>query len=1064
MPDSPPIKVYWHNPAPIFVAQVNMPSGISYPIDEIAFDNVTTGAYTDIDADMFFTLGSAAGLDDYGRGRVRGTATSTLLKVNRSSQGFNDGELNVVDNAWIAIFEDYRVWSKIPVILSDGTMLKDSDIPVHDPAGSPNQQNLTEEPPPVANTGPDCARSIDAGTSTITVFFPGSTSIAVADGATIAGYAWDVDGGTILFGGTVNDADITVEFGAGVYNVSLTVTDSNSKTHTSHCLILADDPDNSLCVASMQVRSISRSQQGQTMTLRTLADLPRADYPDGAKVLAWEDRDPLVFGAPDPTSRAHMLFVGWHQSDNASARALETHLQRDTELMCVDVSGRMDSLPGFSQEIALLDETDPDFEGVTWALMAAPNLDKYIHYLLQWHSTVLSVADYFPSGTGSEYPFVFFQSDGASLYDQVQRKANQFVPDRNFTCNELGQLEVIVNPMLQNPADRTATIQGNFTEQGWKELQFSYTRAPRVHTLRGSAILTDTEWTLVEDTSQPSGFRKTLRTAFSIAPGTAPGQGVQEQTIGERLAKSQADLNDVVGHHLARMNSRYGPVTVVPNLNNDISTLSPANMTWVLLVVSADTAPQREAGLGSVRCLLKEVVTDYDYPETGTVKRQRAILELETEGLPALTEEFDEALPVGEQPVPVVFTPPDFDDPVVYGGNVTGYVLWDGAHVMRTWDLQAASPVWELVDSGITGAIFEGLIVHYATDTVGMWLLTSDAIWWCADIMAATPSWSAVLPIATVQAADAVPFSGVVEFKCMAEYASAPGSLVVATGPVDNDISYAHAYFWRTTDYGVTWQQVDMNAFLEQSPFQTAPTGNRGYCHAGRFNMGIFRSEPIIWCVRNVPRDATDDHQAVFKSTDLGDTWTMAHKFPDQANNDGPGAFLIPYPSITDPSYAVRGSTTDIQPYKSTDAWATAAATGIPADYAHFGSRWRPNSNTFEPNHLLAWVVHNATNIYHLMESDDAGATWTLVYNSGETESSGDARHNTPNGWPPDVLQWVMVRAVGDFASGPVVQLTLDNFATLLDKEGNLSTLLGGIWTPGLCGGIALPKVGENSA
>src|SRR5687767_5403078 len=115
---NPPIRVYWHAPAPIFVARVNLASPV-YPIKDIPFDGVTVGAYTDCEADQFFTLGSAENLGDLGRGRLRAVPTSTTLKVGRSSQGFEDGQLSVVDNAWIHVYPDFRVHSKIPVIGSD---------------------------------------------------------------------------------------------------------------------------------------------------------------------------------------------------------------------------------------------------------------------------------------------------------------------------------------------------------------------------------------------------------------------------------------------------------------------------------------------------------------------------------------------------------------------------------------------------------------------------------------------------------------------------------------------------------------------------------------------------------------------------------------------------------------------------------------------------------------------------------------------------------------------------------------------------------------------------------
>lgn len=138
------MRLYVHSPEVVFTARVNMPSA-TYPIQDIVYDTVTTGVYTDMAPDMFFALGSTAGGDDYGRGRLRAMPTATTLKVGRSSQGTNDGELDVVNNAYITVYDDYRVHAKIPYITSTGVMYKDSDVPVSD---------RTTEPPPCCQHRP----------------------------------------------------------------------------------------------------------------------------------------------------------------------------------------------------------------------------------------------------------------------------------------------------------------------------------------------------------------------------------------------------------------------------------------------------------------------------------------------------------------------------------------------------------------------------------------------------------------------------------------------------------------------------------------------------------------------------------------------------------------------------------------------------------------------------------------------------------------------------------------------------------------------------------------------
>src|SRR5690606_29783946 len=198
-----------------------------------------------------------------------------------------------------------------------------------------------------------------------------------------------------------------------------------------------------------------------------------------------------------------------------------------------------------------------------------------------------------------------------------------------------------------------------------------------------------------------------------------------------------------------------------------------------------------------------------------------------------------------------------------------------------------------------------------SSSTVGMWLLTSTAVWWCADIMAETPVWDDVLTLATVQASDAPSDNGAVEFKCMGNYASAPGYLIVATGPDSEQFttSYPHAYFWHTHDYGANWTQVDMDEYLFTNAALT-----RGYCGAGSFALEIFRSSPgTIWCVRQAPRAGTQGRTAVFVSEDLGNTWEKRYEWEAPTMESDGASFLHPFPSATDPSYVMRSNTAAAQ-------------------------------------------------------------------------------------------------------------------------------------------------------
>jgi hypothetical protein len=212
-------------PAIVFAARVNQAS-FTYSLAEFTYDGVTTGAYTDVQPGMTICFGTTPGAYDLGRQRVRKAFTSVTGYIGWSGRGKRDGEVDLADDAYVTVYKDFRIWAKTPRILPDGTMYKDFDVPV----GTNGSQ-----PPPVANAGSGVSAFGDPlaiPSEYLAVQLDGSASFAVAEGATITDYLWDLDDGTALVGTTADVAPIA-GFPPGFRFVSLTVTDSNGKTHTA---------------------------------------------------------------------------------------------------------------------------------------------------------------------------------------------------------------------------------------------------------------------------------------------------------------------------------------------------------------------------------------------------------------------------------------------------------------------------------------------------------------------------------------------------------------------------------------------------------------------------------------------------------------------------------------------------------------------------------------------------------------------------------------------------------------------------------------------------------------
>lgn len=619
------LRLFLLQPAVVFRAQVNQ-AIFEYPLAEVAWDGLTLGAIANIQPGMTVVFGSSLGVDDLGRQRIRKAATVDTLYFGRSSRGMHDGEVDLADNAWIEVWDDYRVWAKIPqmpVVGETVVTYKDHDLAVG---------TNTTAPPPVANCGPGYAATSDPITDLITVDFDASNSFAIAGGASISGYSWDVDDGTITVG-TSSSAQITATFPAGFRWVSLTVTDSNGKSHTARAPVYARDPSSDTSIHAFEITRHTITPQGQQISLRILEDIPATTYPDGTLVLFWDD-DTVT------ADRDHMQFVGWHHTDPAQIAGARTGTLRDVTLECLDVAGKLAMLPGFPQALYADSVRDTaTTPTITWEYMISPTIRKYLHYLLHWHSTALDLADFRFRGVSTDYPFLVLESSGASLFDQVDSRAQQLTPDHRLTCTRRGQLAVWPDPMLLDPVDRTEVYQGEITQNEWVEMRYSHQRPPRVYWLRAGAIV-------AQDTPvYRADGELDIPTVFCVAPGTAPGQGEIQQEENERLALNQDALNHVTGHRYARLNSPDSRFTIQLVGDSDLA-LEPADLEWVRVYLSPDVAAQRgqyfETMAGILllyfeRGLVHSIDIRYSHSHTGLLRTATLEWEREVVGTPAVT-------------------------------------------------------------------------------------------------------------------------------------------------------------------------------------------------------------------------------------------------------------------------------------------------------------------------------------------------------------------------------------------------------------------------------------------
>jgi hypothetical protein len=633
-------------PTTVLAAQVAMDT-VVYPIDTVLIDDITTGdPLLDVRAGMTVLFGSAAGAGDLGRTYVRRQPQTlpddqALVYIGLCSQGRRDGEIDISDGVHVTVLDDYRVWVKPQVMapnLQGGVdIFKDSDIPAHYGGGTWRNN----EPPPVANCGPGVAAHAINGSFTFP--FSAAGSFAVAPGATISTYAWDVGDGTIT-NGDAESPSLRASFPAGFRWVSVTVTDSNGRSERAVRPVLVVDPDDdNLTVPAFEIVTRRLASDGQELSVRILSDIPADTYPDGTLAMVWA-------GRPAPTtvineSIHHMYFVGWLDSQNQRTEGVRPGTLRDTTVNLLDVAGRLRQLPAYAQEIE-----HSASGGASWLKMDQPSIFRYLHYLLYWHSTALTVADWIqvPQGAGNvpanaaDYDFIVLGSAASDLLDQVRTVARSLVPDFKFVCNMWGQLYLRTEPLLLPVADRASQFAGPILDASrYSRLEFDHSPTPTVRAVYGGAVL--------------AGHTGPRGAVWGWAPVDTFGQGMTETRDENQLALNQEDLDVTEGHRYARLNAPYSLFRVTLSQPGLLGTaqftpdhFQPAGTRWVRVTVPPAVAAQRGLDFTEARFMLREMNIAYRYSRLGIEPTVELTLEKETVGTPAVPYTLE--VPMGWTP------------------------------------------------------------------------------------------------------------------------------------------------------------------------------------------------------------------------------------------------------------------------------------------------------------------------------------------------------------------------------------------------------------------------------
>jgi hypothetical protein len=377
-------------------------------------------------------------------------------------------------------------------------------------------------------------------------------------------------------------------------------------------------------MTDVEVTNQVLSLGGQKLSVIIHDDLSVTDYPDGTLVMYWEDE---YYGGvkgslttAGPTGREHVKFIGWIDTEPTEIVAESFDTRTSTTFDCVDVGGRLAQLPAFS----LMFERVTTTPGYLYELYGA-NLDRCIYVMLHYMSTACEVADFYGTQLGDTWGVSILAMQSGTLFSSIDERAQAIA--YRFTCDKLGRLRLIEDPMLKGTTDHGTSVTLALTEADYSSLTFTHTRPSRYHWLWGSSI--DTY--LLEVKTDVSFF---ISTYFCVVPGETPGQGASSEDHGEQLG-TQFELNWREGHrYAARLNANDSNLEMVLCHAGDYG-LDPAQMIWVSVTLTADHAPVRGRTFAAKPALLYEMRIVHDH--AAKTKTVSLTMELEVYGTSAVT-------------------------------------------------------------------------------------------------------------------------------------------------------------------------------------------------------------------------------------------------------------------------------------------------------------------------------------------------------------------------------------------------------------------------------------------
>jgi len=571
---------------------------------------------------------------------------------------------------------------------------------------------------PKANGGPPVVRP----TGTV-VQFVGEDSWASEVGEAIGSAQWIFPGGTpansAVLGTTAVPVNVTWGT-AGFRYVELSVVDGLGTTGTTYIptWIYDDSPKHRL-FESVNVQSMQGNREGGWTCRVSVFEENTNKFIDGSLVvIGVESRyggtEEEIGGFHD---RKEIKFVGWIDGEtlsfNPTVGTIEFNVVTSDEIMR--------RLPGFS--FSLESNATP----TDWIHVKELNLDRAVHHLLEYGSTVNQVCHVETHGDGSGRPLPITVFPDDNIYAQVH---DHHIEDAEsgIYADYQGILRVRKNPQFLNATDRDAIpVMAELESGDWMD-QFNAPKTIRPNT--GKIIL--------------GGFQESA-VLLAQAPGDAPIQQEGENQINNRIVQSQAELNLWAGLHLTLDNNQY------PEVPFDIPGFWPifdhAFQEYVKLTIPDPF--NRNDWVGErflVRGVeFKNIGDRATTTTTLTLEKENDILVGETIVVPEVPNPEPIEIPQ-YPPLPPPFTPVEAD--------LKHVIVLSNSGIFYTDEFDQVSPSWYACNNGLASGTWSGIheLAFDRTHGSMLYMVNGLGAYRCTDVWSSA-AWTQVMPNADIAAA-----------------------------------------------------------------------------------------------------------------------------------------------------------------------------------------------------------------------------------------------------------------------------------------------------------------------